>query len=178
MIEFTSSELEFLSACLPEPGLLCLRCAKLWELLASRPQTPPRVDEAALSLGFRNRQHFARWLARHGHPSYQDLRDTSQVLWWLAVAERGGPALAQQAYNVGKEPSVCYRTVSRVTGAGWAQLRKIGAGVLRNQARQAALRARCCRGNADPAAGGRNPADQWRGIAPASPAKACFSQQR
>lgn len=104
---------------IPRASEVCDRCDALWQALAAYPRSPS-PGSTARTLGFRNRSQFGRWLYRHGHPQLQELRDWFRVARWLnhnAFEHRG---LVHEACEVGLEPSVCYRTVHRLTGQGWS----------------------------------------------------------
>lgn len=107
------------------PGL-CDRCVMLWSLLAQTAPGVMTVTRCAELLGYRNRYQLSRWLGRHGYPPFLELLDWVRVLAWLLEADRGATSLVRQAWADGVEPSVCYRTVRRLTGANWTHTRELG----------------------------------------------------
>jgi hypothetical protein len=107
------------------PGL-CDPCVRLWTLLARTAPDTVTVARCAEQLGYRNRHQFSRWLGRHGYPPFLELLDWSRVLAWLLEVDRSATSLARQAWADGVDPSVCYRTVRRLTGANWTRIRELG----------------------------------------------------
>lgn len=85
------------------------------------------ADQIAIGVGLRNRLQLSRSLGRHGLPPVSVLRDWARFLYWLGEWEAGGLALSSQAWGSGKEPSVCYRTVRRVTAMSWREARALSA---------------------------------------------------
>jgi len=77
-------------------------------------------------LGLRNRFELARLLKREGLPPLHDLAAWASVLAWLDRAECTGSSLCELAFRARKDPATCYRTVKRVTGRRWVELRQLG----------------------------------------------------
>lgn len=104
------------------PGV-CNRCLALWRILAQA--APHKITGArcAQSLGYRNRYQFLRWLGRHGYPTFLELSDWTRLIAWLHETSRASTPLTRQAWATGVEPSVCYRTVRRLTGLTWESVR-------------------------------------------------------
>ena len=84
----------------------------------------------ARSLTFRNRDQLRRVLAADGLPCLEDLAGWVRVFGWLLDAEESGLALSKGALEAGKDPGSCYRTVRRLTGKSWGELRRLGSGWL------------------------------------------------
>ncbi len=82
--------------------------------------------QVAPHLGLHNRFELARFLKREGLPPLHDLAAWASVLAWLDRAEGTGCSLCQLAFRARKDPATCYRTVKRVTGLRWGELRRRG----------------------------------------------------
>ncbi|MGH9891352.1 MAG: hypothetical protein ACREA0_05095 [bacterium] len=80
----------------------------------------------ARRLGLANRFALARMMQREGLPGLRELAAWVGLLGWVAVAERSGMPLFAIAVRSHKSPAVCYRTVRRLTGLTWMQLRERG----------------------------------------------------
>ncbi len=93
----------------------------------------------AARLGFRDRHHLARVLAREGLPPLEELAAWIRLARWVLHWERDGTALSELALAEGADPAVWYRTVMRLTGAKWSDVRARGLAwvldQLRNQCR-------------------------------------------
>lgn len=85
------------------------------------------AQQLAPHIGERNRFAVARLLRREGLPPLHDLAGWARVLSWLDCAERSGCSLCQLAFRWKKDPAVCYRSVKRITGLNWCDLRRLGA---------------------------------------------------
>src|SRR5712692_3302372 len=84
------------------------------------------AHEVASRLGLRNRFELARLLKAEGLPPLHDLAAWASVVAWVQHAERTGQSLCQLAFRAHKDPAVCYRTVKRVTGLPWQELKVEG----------------------------------------------------
>jgi hypothetical protein len=108
------------------------------------------------AVGFRNRHQLARQLMREGVPALEDLAGWVRTLLWTAEWEIHGRALSNAALRDAADPAIRYRTVERMTGRPWSEVRHLGTAWLVLQL-DAAIRAageRSCaasRGNADTA---------------------------
>jgi hypothetical protein len=69
----------------------------------------------------------ARMLARQGLPGLRELAGWISVLEWINQAERSRVPLFVFATRTRRSPAVCYRTVKRLTGLTWGQLKRRGA---------------------------------------------------
>jgi hypothetical protein len=49
-----------------------------------------------------------------------------RLLGWTLDAEKLGVGLSRSALEVGKDPRSSYRTVKRLTGKSWAEVRALG----------------------------------------------------
>jgi hypothetical protein len=116
-------------------------------LIASRGVTG-HAHAFARSVGLRNRDQLRRVLAADGLPCLEDLAGWIRVLGWLIDAETSGVALSRGALWAGKDPTSCYRTVKRLTGASWGEVRLRGStwlllqltGAIRRSERRSRLR--------------------------------------
>jgi hypothetical protein len=81
------------------------------------------AHEVASRLGLRNRFALARLLKAEGLPPLHDLAAWASVVAWVQDAERTGQSLCQLAFRAHKDPAVCYRTVKRITGLQWQELK-------------------------------------------------------
>lgn len=84
------------------------------------------ATELAPHIGEPNRFAVARLLRREGLPALHSLAAWARVLTWVQRAERTGCSLCELAFRCKKDPAVCYRTVKRVTGLSWGDLRRRG----------------------------------------------------
>lgn len=80
----------------------------------------------ARRLGFPSRFALARMLRRQGLPGLRELGAWISLLRWLIAAERSEAPLFVIATRSRRCPAVCYRTVKRLTGLTWVQLRARG----------------------------------------------------
>jgi hypothetical protein len=81
----------------------------------------------ARRLGLRSRFQLAHRLSRVGVPTLLDLRGILCVVTWVHRWEREGLPLARQALNAGRDPAAWSKTVRRVTGDSWSEIRLRGA---------------------------------------------------
>lgn len=77
-------------------------------------------------LGFPSRFALARMMRRQGLPGLRELGAWISLLRWLIAAERSEEPLFVIATHSRRCPAVCYRTVKRLTGLTWVQLRARG----------------------------------------------------
>jgi len=80
----------------------------------------------AQRLGFPSRFALARMLRHQGLPGLRELGAWISLLRWLILAERSEAPLFIIATHSRRCPAVCYRTVKRLTGLTWVQLRERG----------------------------------------------------
>ncbi len=83
------------------------------------------ADVAPL-LGLQNRFELGRLLKREGLPALHCLAGWANVLAWVERAESTGCSLCQIAFRARKDPATCYRTVKRITGLHWLEIRRRG----------------------------------------------------
>jgi hypothetical protein len=88
------------------------------------------AKELAPHVGEASRFALARLLKREGLPPLHCLAAWARVLTWLDSAERSDCSLCELAFRCKKDPAVCYRTVKRITGLRWGDLRRRGSGRL------------------------------------------------
>jgi hypothetical protein len=105
---------------LSAPGLRVL------EQLVARHGYPGPAHEFAVCVGMRNRFQLARVLEHEGLPVLEELAGWIRVLLWLGDWEATGTSLSRAALQEVRDPAVCYRTVERVTGLAWSQVRARG----------------------------------------------------
>jgi len=82
------------------------------------------------AVGFRNRHQLARELTRERMPALQDLAGWVRTLLWTAEWEIHGRAISNAALRDAADPAIRYRTVERVTGRPWSEVRQLGTGWL------------------------------------------------
>ncbi len=92
----------------------------------------------AVRVGFRDRHHLARALARDGLPALEELAAWVRTAAWVMHSEQYGTPLHRLAIQAGIDPAICYRTVRRLTSANWGEVRERGVAWVLEQ-----LRARC-----------------------------------
>ncbi len=109
---------------------LSLRSRVLIEALLLSGGSLGTAQQVARQLGLRNRFDLARLLKREGLPPLHDLTGWASVLVWVDRAECTGCSLCQLAFHARKDPAVCYRTVKRITGLRWQQIKARGSGWL------------------------------------------------
>ncbi len=105
---------------------LSLRSRSILEAVLLSGGSIGTAQQVAPHLGLHNRFELARLLKREGLPPLHDLAAWASVLAWLDRAEGTGCSLCQLAFRARKDPATCYRTVKRVTGLRWVELRRRG----------------------------------------------------
>ncbi len=65
-------------------------------------------------------------LKREGLPPLHDLAAWASVLAWVERSEHTGCSLCELAFRARRDPAVCYRTVKRITGLRWRELKPKG----------------------------------------------------
>ena len=90
--------------------------------------TSPRADDLARRLGLRNRFQLAYRLNKLGLPTVLDLKGIVRVVRWVHRWQAEGVSLAEQALSVAKDPTGFYKTVRRVTGCAWLDVRDLPVG--------------------------------------------------
>lgn len=89
--------------------------------------TVGRANRFARSLGFRDRHQLGRVLKADGlNLCLEDLAAWIRLLGWVVDAETSGLALSRGALHAGKDPGSSYRTVKRLTGRTWGEVRALG----------------------------------------------------
>lgn len=84
------------------------------------------VRAAAERMGLRNRFALARLLRADGLPPPRELADWVRMLLWVTDYERRPVSLFRLAIRYHRSPAVCYRTVKRLTGLRWTDVRARG----------------------------------------------------
>lgn len=123
---------------------VCPECESLWGVLATNREALLSSTACASALGLRNRDQLARWLGHHHYPPLGRLWDWVRVLGWMSVWEQTTIALVRQAWAIEVDPSVCYRTVRRLTGTTWRVLQEHGRHNLEDRFRQEILAPLVC----------------------------------
>lgn len=100
------------------------RC--LVRVLVSENGRPISPHQVASALGLRNRHQLARLLVRENLPSQETLAGWIRIAFWVVAWEAHGTALAQTCLRDGDDPAVRFRTVRRLTGCTWSELRTRG----------------------------------------------------
>jgi hypothetical protein len=85
-----------------------------------------QANSFARSIGLRNRDQLRRILTADGLPCLEDLAAWIRILGWVLDSESSGAALSHQALSAGRDPRSCYKTVTRLTGRTWGQVRLLG----------------------------------------------------
>jgi hypothetical protein len=118
------------------------------------------VDELAKSLGLSNRYAVERLLRREGLPSCAKLLGWVRILEWVLACEDDAASLCHLALSDGGDPAARYRTVKRITGLSWSQVRRGGSvGMTSELASQCdGTKGRCFAGGAG---------EKWRRLCPA-----------
>jgi hypothetical protein len=78
------------------------------------------------ALGFDNRHQLSRELAREGVPALEDLAGWVKTILWTAEWELHHRALSNAALRDAADPAIRYRTVERITGRPWSEVRRLG----------------------------------------------------
>jgi hypothetical protein len=86
------------------------------------------VSSSALArgLGLKDRYALDRLLHNEGLPTYKQLSGWIRVLGWVLDWEKERVALSSSALRTGKNAGIYARTVRRVTGLSWTQVRVRG----------------------------------------------------
>lgn len=112
------------------PRVSATSCRVVQGLVANRGSIR-NANLFARALGLRNRDQLRRILMADGLPCLEDLAGWVRLLGWALDAEKLGVGLSRSALKVGKDPRSGYRTVKRLTGKSWADVRALGSdGVL------------------------------------------------
>jgi len=80
----------------------------------------------ARSLGLKDRYALDRLLHSEGLPTYKQLSGWIRVLGWVLDWETDRVALSSSALRSGKNAAIYGRTVRRVTGLSWSEVRDRG----------------------------------------------------
>jgi hypothetical protein len=80
----------------------------------------------AIDIHMGSRYRVARVLRRECLPQLEELAAWVRVMRWLILGQFGAGSLSRMALDDGLETSVCCRTVRRLTGATWTEVRKRG----------------------------------------------------
>lgn len=86
-----------------------------------------RAEVLAKRLGLRNRFHLAHLLSKRKLPSLVSLRAVLRVVTLVHQWETQRASLARQALRNGQDPAAWCKTVRRVTGHRWREIRETGA---------------------------------------------------
>jgi hypothetical protein len=86
------------------------------------------VSSSALArkVGLRDRYALDRLLQNEGLPTYKQFSGWIRVLGWVLDWEKNGVALSSSALRSGKNAGIYARTVRRVTGLSWTEVRQRG----------------------------------------------------
>ena len=78
------------------------------------------------ALGLRDRHQLTRLLAREHLPALECLTGWIRILVWITAWERHRTPLAFASLNEGHDPAIRFRTVKRVAGCTWGELKRRG----------------------------------------------------
>ncbi|SRR6266480_1763250 len=92
----------------------------------------------AARLGLRDRHQLARVLTREGLPPLEELAAWVRAIAWVMHSEQYRTPLYRLAKHAQLDPATCYRSVRRLTGANWGDVRERGVAWMLQQ-----LRDRC-----------------------------------
>lgn len=84
------------------------------------------AESFAISKGLKGRRFLGQLLHRHGLPQWQPLTKWIKVLYWVLDWERHETSLSQAALLDARNTSTYYRSVERLTGCSWSEVRKRG----------------------------------------------------
>lgn len=84
------------------------------------------ATKVARSMGLSSRFALARRLRREGLPALHELAAWVRLLGWVNHAEQGTGSLFAIATQFDRHPAECYRSVKRLTGLTWVELRALG----------------------------------------------------
>jgi hypothetical protein len=84
------------------------------------------ATRVAERLGLPSRFALGRMLRRQGLPGLRELAAWVSLLDWVILTEHSQAPLFAIATHARRNPAVCYRTVKRLTGLTWAQLKGRG----------------------------------------------------
>jgi hypothetical protein len=111
---------------------LSARLGDVLHTLVLKPGSMHSAAKVARSIGLSSRFALARRMRREGLPALHQLAAWLRVLGWVTDAEHGTESLFMIATQSDKHPAACYRTVKRLTGLTWMELRALGtSGALR-----------------------------------------------
>ena len=102
------------------------QCARTMDALIAARGVTGEANAFARSVGLRNRDQLRRVLASDGLPCLEDLAGWIRVLGWLVDLETSGLSLSRGALCLGQDPKSRYRTVARLTGRPWSEVRLLG----------------------------------------------------
>lgn len=80
----------------------------------------------ATQVGLKDRHALDRLLNNEGLPTYKQLAGWIRVLGWVLDWERARVAISNSALSTGRNAGVYARTVQRVTGLTWTEVRSRG----------------------------------------------------
>lgn len=80
----------------------------------------------ARSLGLRDRHQLAYRLRQDGLPPLRSVAGWIRLALWVAEAELEGTSLCRAALCESQDPGIRYRTIRRLTGLQWSQVKARG----------------------------------------------------
>ena len=104
----------------------CPSCRLVISFYAELAPELPRAKRVAIQAGYRSAAGLTRALGRHGFPAPSKLAAWIRVLHWIQAWEDSKSPLVRQAWHQGIDPSVCHRTIRRVTRMSWSEIRELG----------------------------------------------------
>ncbi len=105
---------------------LSIRAQAILDALLLSDGTIPSATKVAGFMGLSSRFALARLVRHEGLPALHELSSWVSLLGWVTAAEQGKTSLFTIATRSGRSPALCYRTVKRLTGLTWVQLKARG----------------------------------------------------
>ncbi len=90
----------------------------------------------AARLGLRDRHQLARILNREGLPPLEELAAWVRAIAWVMHSDQYRTPLYRLAKHAHLDPATCYRSVRRLTGANWGDVRDRGVAWMLQQLRE------------------------------------------
>lgn len=109
-----------------EPPSMCPKCRQILGVIGLRGPWHVSPRSVAEACGMASRGELARHLARHGLPPFSTLRAWLRVVDLVRSWDASACSVMRNCWAHGRDPSIGYRTVRRVTGLSWLRVRTDG----------------------------------------------------